>query len=92
GGRELQEIVGGDGAGLGRVGGTACTAIQGVRVDGWCRVGYEVVSSPGGFLGRGDSSPLRVEGLAPGVPYTFSVYELWTWSKGEEGTWAGEGG
>ncbi|CAM9835525.1 unnamed protein product, partial [Choristocarpus tenellus] len=56
---------------------------------GWRQDGYEVVSSPGGLLGVGEESPVRVEGLTPGKAYTFSVSALWSWHGKDV---AGEGG
>lgn len=35
---------------------------------------YTVVSSPGGFVGTGASSPIKVSGLTNGTAYTFTVY------------------
>ena len=35
---------------------------------------YTVVSSPGGFIGTGSSSPILVSGLTNGTAYTFTVF------------------
>ena len=34
---------------------------------------YTVTSSPGGFIGTGNTSPITVTGLTNGTPYTFTV-------------------
>jgi len=43
-------------------------------VGGGAITGYSVVSTPGGFIGTGASSPITVSGLTNGTAYTFKVF------------------
>jgi hypothetical protein len=43
-------------------------------VGGGAITGYSVVSTPGGFIGTGASSPITVSGLTIGTAYTFKVF------------------
>lgn len=43
-------------------------------VGGGAITGYTVVSTPGGFIGTGASSPITVSGLTAGTAYTFKVF------------------
>ena len=43
-------------------------------VGGGAISGYSVVSTPGGFIGTGASSPITVSGLTTGTAYTFKVW------------------
>lgn len=43
-------------------------------VGGGAITGYSVVSTPGGFIGTGASSPITVSGLTAGTAYTFKVW------------------
>ena len=44
------------------------------NVGGGAITGYSVVSTPGGFVGTGASSPVTVSGLSTGTAYTFKVF------------------
>jgi hypothetical protein len=44
------------------------------NVGGGAISGYSVVSTPGGFVGTGASSPVTVSGLSTGTAYTFKVF------------------
>lgn len=44
------------------------------NVGGGAITGYSVVSTPGGFVGTGASSPVTVSGLSNGTAYTFKVF------------------
>ena len=44
------------------------------NVGGGAITGYSVVSTPGGFVGTGASSPVTVSGLSSGTAYTFKVF------------------
>ena len=43
-------------------------------VGGGAITGYTAISSPGGFIGTGTSSPITVSGLSNGTAYTFTVF------------------
>lgn len=43
-------------------------------IGGGAITGYSVVSTPGGFIGTGASSPITVSGLSNGTAYTFKVW------------------
>ena len=43
-------------------------------VGGGAISGYSVVSTPGGIIGTGASSPVTVSGLSNGTAYTFKVF------------------
>jgi hypothetical protein len=43
-------------------------------VGGGAITGYSVVSTPGGVIGTGASSPITVSGLTGGTAYTFKVF------------------
>ena len=43
-------------------------------VGGSAITAYSVVSTPGGFVGTGASSPVTVTGLTNGTAYTFKVF------------------
>jgi hypothetical protein len=44
------------------------------NVGGGAITGYTVLSSPGGFVGTGASSPVTVSGLTNGTAYTFTAF------------------
>jgi len=43
-------------------------------IGGGAITSYTVVSSPGGFIGTGTTSPITVTGLTSGTAYTFVIY------------------
>jgi hypothetical protein len=44
------------------------------NVGGGAITGYSIVSTPGGLIGTGASSPITVSGLSNGTAYTFKVF------------------
>ena len=44
------------------------------NIGGGAITSYTVVSSPGGFVGTGSSSPITVSGLTNGTAYTFTAF------------------